>query len=325
MLGLAAVTIIAPFQLGTSGTAWPQDAPKAAKKTQGQGTQIVLRESFVTEFMDRVTIQTDFRVDRVGQRHEASKDGEVHIAGVAVKAELPTVAELTNPETQDINTFLDRASQTSAADRTIALEGAWRVWTEHPGTNAQVQGSALPDRFDTSNPDHVFEIHPITKLGGHDLKHTFQPIPGFTPKDPAQAFLFYENTKCRIRKQDDNVRITAKGVGFNFVEFILEIGDEPPHVVDDGRLVLCQVRDTDGELILRRRMAFVKDTQPELRVRSMGQGDRLHVIGIPRVNLRLVKWRLDNAGSDLNDPDNPLNWDLPYEIVVVAVVEASAD
>ena len=185
----------------------------------------------------------------------------------------------------------------------------------------QVQGASLPARFPTSNPDHVFEIHPITKFNSRTLLDTFKPISGFEPKPADRAFLAYENAPCHISKEGTRVTIATRVVGFNFVEFILSPSDDHPQFeVPDGRFVMCQVLDTDGELVARRRrMAFVKGTIAEEKVKALGAGGRLQVIGIPRINLRLVKWRLDNA--DNAKFDKPLDWDLPYEIVVLALVK----
>lgn len=326
LLGGLAIVAAASFGPPAIRPAWSQPSAKASSKTQGQGTKIVLKVDFIKKFKDRVSIVTDFRVDKVGPKHSAGNDGEVHIGGVAAEAALPTVAELTNPEPQDINTFLDLESGSGAAQRTVKLEGVWRIWTEHPGTGSQVQGAGLPPRFNTSNPAHVFEIHPISKVGDRSLLTTFRPIPGFTPKDPTIAIPFYENTRCRIRKDGDKVEITAKSVGFNFIDFVFEVGDEGQEAVDDGRFVLGQIRDADGELIARRRrLAFLKGTQPELKVRTMGGGERMHLLGMPRLNLELVRWRLEHATPDVNDPDNPLNWDLPYEIIAVGLVNEGED
>src|SRR5262249_13838216 len=103
--------------------------------------------------------------------------------------------------------------------------------------------------------------------------------------------------------------------------FILSPADDRPQFeVPDGRFVMCQVHDTDGELIARRRrMAFVKGTIPEQKVQNLSQGGRLQVIGIPRINLRLVQSRLEHADGPMFD--KALEWDLPYEVVVVAFVK----
>jgi hypothetical protein len=81
-------------------------------------------------------------------------------------------------------------------------------------------------------------------------------------------------------------------------------------------MVFASVHDLDGNLLVRnRRMVFVKDSEPEKRVKSLKKGDALHVLGVPRINLALLSWRINNFKK------NPgvLNWNLPYEIIVVGV------
>jgi hypothetical protein len=63
----------------------------------------------------------------------------------------------------------------------------------------------------------------------------------------------------------------------------------------DGTYVLAQVRDLEGELLVRNRnMVFVKDTAPEEAVKQKKKGGRLHVLGIPRISLKLVEWRIEH-------------------------------
>jgi len=59
----------------------------------------------------------------------------------------------------------------------------------------------------------------------------------------------------------------------------------------------------------------VKDTPPEKMVKNLRRGDRLHVFGLPRIDLSVVAWRVKNSR---NAPEI-LNLNLPYEIVVVGV------
>ena len=60
-------------------------------------------------------------------------------------------------------------------------------WCEHSGGDPQVQGAPL-EPFDTTNPDHVFEIHPIIKLNQISLLNSLVPIEGFQTKDAERAF-----------------------------------------------------------------------------------------------------------------------------------------
>jgi hypothetical protein len=62
---------------------------------------------------------------------------------------------------------------------------------------------------------------------------------------------------------------------------------------------------------------FVKNTPPELAIRSLGKNSEMHVLGIPRIDLAIVSWRTRNAASR----PEALEWDLPYEMIIVGAYE----
>jgi len=114
---------------------------------------------------------------------------------------------------------------------------------------------------------------------------------------------------------DKTTTIRTFSAGYNIVKFKLEPLEEPEKqkVVDDGRFVMCAVRDLDNELVVRKvRMAFVKGTAPEDAVKKLAVGKRLTVLGIPRIDLALVSWRVANKDVE----GEPLTWNLPYEMIV---------
>lgn len=128
----------------------------------------------------------------------------------------------------------------------------------------------------------------------------------------------YEGMSSRIRSNSakKTTTITTRMAGYNYVEFIMEITDETQHEVADGRMVFATVRDLDGETLVRkRRMVFVKDTPPEVLVKTLKKGARVHVLGMPRIDLALVSWRVRNSAAR----PEVLTWRLPYEIIVVGV------
>src|SRR5262249_55456024 len=156
-----------------------------------------------------------------------------HVAGRAEEVGLPIVAEIMNAQ-QNLKAV--KAMKDAQGNDPIKVVGAWRIWCEHAGGRAQVQGKALKP-FTTSNPDHVFEIHPISQLPGIDLRKSFQPIKGYRPKEAHTAFLHYENVKCRITPGNGTTTIRTSTAGYNIVKFNLESLEEPADqkVVDDGR------------------------------------------------------------------------------------------
>jgi hypothetical protein len=288
----------------------------------GDAITITLKKEFIETYRNRVTIDVDMTVDAVGKIHSAKKDGEVHFAGRSEKVGLPIVAELMNAKFQP---FAMKAIRKAEGEAPIKIKGAWRFWCEHADGSNQKQGMKLPDPFPNSNPAHVFEIHPVTHVGDMDVSDSVGPIEGFSYKKPEQAFTHYENVACKITDNGDTVTIRTNMAGYNIPEFILESIDDEVGGIEfkdkdgksDGRFMFASVRDTDGELLVRKvRMAFIKGTEAEKAAKVLPKGGRLHVVGIPRISLTLVKFRIDNA----DDPREPLTWTLPYEIIVVGVI-----
>ena len=277
---------------------------------------IALDESFINTYKDRATIDVMFTVDQAEkQPHPAFLDGDFHIAGRAPGIGLPVVAEIKNAASE--TGALGVIHSVAGTGSPLRLAGAWRLWAEHVGSAHEVQGAEL-SVIEVTNPDHVFEIHPVTRIAGEKILSSLRPPKGYSPAKAEIAFRSFENINCRILPKDGTITVvTAKGQ-INDVEFVMEIGEDRQHVVEDGRFVSAAVLDLNGKQIVRKvRMVFVKDSPPEEMVRSLGRGQRLHVFGLPRIDLSTVAWRVRNSR------DNPglLKQNLPYEIVVVGVYE----
>jgi len=130
-----------------------------------------------------------------------------------------------------------------------------------------------------------------------------------------QTFLTYERTRFRIIPGETTATLVTRMAGFNYVDFKIGLLADPVEV-EDGLMVMASVFDLKGDLLVhKRRMVFVKNSAPEKAVRDKTKGAMLHVIGVPRINLKLVSWRLENA----TERPDALEWDLPYEMVIVGV------
>jgi len=277
---------------------------------------IVLQNDFIEHYKRRVTIDAEFLVDKAHKRpNPASKDGDLHVAGRAEEIKLPTVAEIMNA--RDDETAVDDIHAAQGTGIPIKLSGVWRLWCEHAG-DEQIQGKELQP-FTTTNPDHVFEVHPVTKLKGRDLLHTLKPIVGFKTKDAHDAFAKYEGLRCKIIPDSDTTTVVTTMAGYNYVEFVMEINSQPQDSEDGGLLAMCKILDLDQELLVRnRRMVMVKGSKVEQMVRGKPVGTRVHVLGLPRINLSLLSWRVKEAAKGREDV---LTWGLPYEIIVVGFYE----
>ena len=276
--------------------------------------QITLKNTFIEKYKNRVTIEATFTVDKAHKNvNPASKDGDMHVAGRAPQIGLPTVAELMNAKFENSAVALIKSIE--GTGNTATMTGAWRLWCEHSGGDPQVQGTPL-EPFNSTNPDHVFEIHPVVKLNQVSLLRSLIPIQGFKTKDAEQAFNSYEKIDATIVPRKTTTTLLTEMGGFNYVEFAVMLNEDPTFTTVDGRMVFASIHDLEGHLLVRnRRLVFVKDSPPELRVRDLKKGDTLHLLGVPRINLALVSWRAKKGKTK----PAVLKWNLPYEIIVVGV------
>ena len=289
-----------------------------ADQSNSKLKRITLRNTFIEKYKNRVTISTPFRVVFAAKKpHPADQDGDLHVAGLGDEVGLACVAGVMNAK--DFQGVVELMNKLQASEELTPLTGAWRLWCEHPGKFPHTQDDVIPP-YKSTNPDHVFEIHPITQVGNFELLSSLKPIPGYDPKDAEKAFGIYESLSCTIipDPEQQTTTILTPGVGYNYVEFNLQLEEDDQFLTVDGRIVRCSALTVDGkQLVSNRRMVFVKNTAPEKAVRSLHKGDVLHVLGIPRIDLAVVSWRARSADAH----SEALQWNLPYEIIVVGVYQ----
>jgi hypothetical protein len=284
--------------------------------------EITLNRDFVDQMADRATISSQFRVDATSSIHPASQDGDIHVAGTADNIGLVAVAELMNAKTEK-NQAVSTLKSSAGSGTKVAITGAWRIWCEHGGEQQYKQGAPVPT-VESSGEAHVFEIHPMTKVNGRDVTHTWEPIAGFTYKEADQAFPTYERTRSKITFTPTTVTISTEQAGDNYTEFIAKL-KEDLHALSDGKSVFVDIYDKNGELLVhRRRLILVAGTQPEQIFEGKHKGDLVQVVGIPRIDLSLVRFRVHENESHGALADS-VTWNIPYELIVAAVTDESPD
>ena len=282
-----------------------------------------LSSSFVNQVKNRATLSIQFELDaHLTKPHPVERsgdDGDVHMAGRAPEVQLPMVVEIMNAGEKDQSASVKLMNGTPAG-QTIAVTGAWRIWFEHPSQDEQTQGDSVEVPAN-SNPNHVFEIHPVTAFGGNDIGDS-SLVPIEDPKNghlyaaysAGVAFGRYEKLEATVEVSDTAVSITSKQVGYNYTEFELEPAGKAQQT-PDGFFVLANVYDTSDDetpvTAAPRRMVFVAKTEPAKELLSLPPGGRMHVLGIPRVNLAEVA---------AVQPGKAVDLPLPYEMIVVAVL-----
>src|SRR5262245_22011150 len=150
-----------------------------------------LRNAFIEAVKNRATIKDlPFTFDHVKTSINSigsdGDDGDLHMAGrPGPFVALPMVAEIVNArlEREDV---VKRARELGTSQK-ANISGFWRLWFEHPPSTVLVQGGTVPKPTNT-NPDHIFEIHPITEVDGQLADESFVLIKDYSAYTANKAF-----------------------------------------------------------------------------------------------------------------------------------------
>ncbi|HLB54935.1 MAG TPA: hypothetical protein VJK71_07500 [Gemmatimonadales bacterium] len=275
---------------------------------------IELDRSFVQAYRDRTTIETTFTVDAVHRSiNPPAFDGDLHFAGRAPEIGLRLVAEIKNAKSVDHAVALIRGAESTGIP--LELVGGWRFWPEHaigvPHRQGQLMGP-LPN----ANPDHIFEVHPVIRVGTTSLLETLRPVEGYRPYSAPMSFGHYERAEVLLKVRPTTVVLRTPAGLYNDVHFLMEVTGTEPVVAPDGRILTARALDLNGNVLVEDvRMVFIKDSPPEIEVQRLGPGVRRHVWGLPRVSFAGLLRLIEAAGSD----STPMLAKLPYELVIVGV------
>src|SRR6266704_3160425 len=169
-------------------------------------TTLELKNDFIETHKNRATIEATYSPKfahskpKTPSPSKPSNDGDIHISGTAPEIGLLAVAEIMNAK--DFPTTL-KFVQDQKGGGPVRMVGVWRIWPEHGGESLHVQGEADPNEITDTNPDHIFEIHPLTQVGTFDVRSAFHPIANFKTKDAQDAFQNYEGARSRITPKAD--------------------------------------------------------------------------------------------------------------------------
>ena len=205
-----------------------------------------------------------------------------------------------------------RATVVDSAEHRVS--GAWRLWFEHPAQK-QVQGGNNSFSPDTTNPNHSFEVHPISQLNDKvSITGSFVPVVGYTAYSASKAFPYFDGVSLTAKASPSGITLETPKAKFNYVEFWIELTQDPKKV-SDGYIVLAEVQDNDGTEVseVERRMIFVDGTPAAKAVSKLSTSDRLHVMGVPRINLNAIEFLAQEHGNA------QFKAELPYEMIIVGV------
>ncbi len=282
---------------------------------RAQNYEVRLKRAWVIAFADRTSMDADMDVRWAHPSpNPVTKDGDMHFSGVSPDVGFPFVAEVVNARLPGQQVAVTTIKQHEHSNGVLAIRGAWRLWFEHPSTR-QTQGSKKDPFYpNNTNPDHSFEVHPVSRVGQLDLGGSFIPVAGYTPYTADVAFPYYDGNRVTIKAAKTSISIRSKKLFYNYVEFRIELATAPTPV-QDGFVVLARVLNANEEEVADglRRMIFVQGTRAANAIQNASAGDRLRVLGIPRISLNKVLTLVENNGTKRFDAQ------LPYEMIIVGV------
>jgi hypothetical protein len=283
-----------------------------------RATEVLLKNSWIEAHKNRVTTDLTFRVEKAHRRPnpigEKSDDGDMHLAGRSPQVGLPMVVEIVNAALDDHAPVLESIKEAVSQRAAVQMSGIWRLWFEHPGSKPQTQGQRVPAPPHT-NPDHVFEIHPVTRWIDDPLDESFVPIDGFSAHDAATAFARYEKMVVTVARGRSFTSFETKMIGFNYTEFEMVITSTEK--VDDGVMALARIADLNGKILVNtpRRMVFAAGTRPASLVAKAKRGMKFRALGIPRLNLERLMAKAEAAAGEAVDVQGA------YEMIIVGITE----
>ncbi len=286
--------------------------------SQASAQTLVLQRSFIEKYKNRATIDASFVIDHAHpQPNPGKNDGDLHASGRSEEVGLPMVSEVMNAAGESATVQDIHDNEKTHATKSIS--GAWRIWFEHPSTQPQIQFETVLPAANT-NPDHCFEIHPITQYMEKSTLNSLHEISGYTPKDADTAFGNYEKLPVTLEIDDQSVTITSKKVGFNYVKFTAELAgklealDNNDAGTSDGQAVLVSVMNNAGDDVLvdNVRLIFIAGSPPATVLANAPQDTRLELLALPRLDLDAISAFISAGGS------GKVVRKLPYEMIVVA-------
>lgn len=296
--------------------------------------EVQLKKAWVEAFKDRTTIEADMVVHHSHKNpnkiSKSPEDGDLHFSGESDHVGLPFVAEIVNAATEkDAVKFVKTTAKANEDDpdnaTAIRITGAWRLWFEHP-SKSQVQGADNAFHPDHTNPDHSFEIHPVSFVGSDaqsfDILNSIVPVQDFTTNkfmeayDAQTAFPYFEGVTISLKASSSAIAIRCQKLRYNYVEFDVELTKKPKKV-SDGYIALGRVMsdnaEEDADLPGQLRLIFVAGTVGANTMKTAKAGDSFRLLGIPRLNLNAISFLVGQHGTAQFDAK------LPYEMIIVGI------
>jgi hypothetical protein len=282
-------------------------------RRQNFRVKLVLRKDFIEKYKNRVLLETPQFSFKASGGGPNGNDGDIHASGTSSDIGFATVVEIMNAKNSLAG---QQAFKSSVSQPPVPITGVWRLWAEH-GTGTFQQNSV--SSFSNPNPNHAFELHPVTRVKGVNTASTIDfLLKSDAMKSTGPAFNDYLNYPYEVVDNGATVSVNTSSHGFNHVKFKAKLLSTAINADDSGKFVFAEVQDNTGKVLLPKvRLALVPGSSAFLILANASAGSTFSVVGIPRISLRLISLQL--SGTPDADEMAGRSGKLPFELVIVGV------
>ncbi len=287
-----------------------------------QAAELWLRESLVKERSQEILTSIEAVPVHIGEKaHPISQDCDLHVPIRSEDIKVPMLGEIKNacsmPEGAKSTYWTEELRPLE--NKAVKAEGVFRVWLEHPPEDEgerQCECDELPE-YDSSNPDHMVELHPLTRLDNQSfLDHVKAIKKGANQYEGSQGKRLastLERKKITIQKEteDRKAYIVIRGpkTGYNHWTLDTTVKMKPQKVKDGHRF---KVDVLSGSRVVKVNLtAFtIEGTEADNSISQLKAGDTVTLFGLMRLDLRTILQLAKGTETEIK---------MPYEMAVLSV------
>ncbi|MCH7570892.1 MAG: hypothetical protein IH919_10060 [Deltaproteobacteria bacterium] len=284
--------------------------------------ELWLRESLVKKHARDILVTIHAVPDHIGKRAHPLKEGcDLDVPLRSEDINVPILGKIKNacsyPEGITSTYWSNRLK--SLEGHSVEVEGVLRVWLGHPpkGGKIQCECDGLP-LYANSNPDHMVEIHPLTRLGSisflsmtREIQKGGDPYVSYLGGKISSTLNKRRITIRRVQKAGETyLAIKGPRTGYDHwtvLAVVMSIAEERRggHAFDVG------VIQRKGFMERNLLALTIKGTPADAGVETLQVNDEVVLFGIVRLDLALIEKKARQAWRTIP---------MPYELIVLDIM-----
>ncbi len=284
--------------------------------------ELWLRESLVKKHAKDILVTIRAIPDHIGKRARPIKTGcDLDVPLRSEDITVPTIGRIQNACSYPGGVTPDYWSKKlmTLEGQSMEVEGVLRIWLEHTpkGGKKQCECDELP-RYANSNPDHMVELHPLTRLGSA----SFLPMTREIRKDGTPyvsnlggklpSTLGRKKIAVRRVNREGEAYIAIKGPRTGYSHWtILAVVMSIAEKRRGGHAFDVAVIHRDGFMKRNLSALTIEGTPADDGVETLQVNDEVVLFGIVRLDLALIERKAGQAWRTIP---------MPYELIVLDIM-----